>query len=112
MFIWPWLVPFGFQCMQTLDAKWTSSEKHSALVACMCSCYLGCVGAGYNRHVLRKQLGIHGNLLVDILLELFLPCCAVSQEWREVMKHKGHSLNTPIWDAAKNIKLKDLAPSL
>jgi len=100
MFIWAWCVPCGSLCMQTIDAKIVHTEnKNAALIACLCACCLGCIGAGYNRHLLREKLGIKGNFFIDLLFECFLPCCAVSQEWREVMKHQGKKLTTPIWEA-------------
>jgi Cys-rich protein (TIGR01571 family) len=102
MFIWAWCVPCGFLCMQTLDAKLSAPEdKNAAIIACLCGWYLGCIGVGYNRHILRSKLNIKGNIFVDILLECFLCCCAVSQEWRETMEHKSKGKGAPIWEVLK-----------
>lgn len=102
MFIWAWCVPCGTLCMQSLDAKLVHTEnENAAIIACLCAWCLGCIGSGYNRHLLRTKLKIKGSFIIDMLLECFCCCCAVSQEWREVMKHKGKNVTTPIWEAIK-----------
>jgi Cys-rich protein (TIGR01571 family) len=102
MALWACCVPFGCLCMQTLDAKLVTPEDSKApIIACLCSWGLCCFGAAYNRYILRSKLGLEGNILIDLVLEFLCCFCAVSQEWREVMRHKGKLSTTPIWEVLK-----------
>jgi Cys-rich protein (TIGR01571 family) len=88
--------------MQAINAKLVHLENSKgALVACLCAGCFCCLGAGYNRHLLSAKLAIKGNIWLDIVYECFIGCCAVSQEWREVMKLTNKPISTPIWAALK-----------
>jgi Cys-rich protein (TIGR01571 family) len=102
MFAWACCVPCGSVCMQAINAKLVHLEaSNGALVACLCAGFFCCIGAGYNRYLLSGKLAIKGNLCLDMVLECFIGCCAVSQEWREVMKLTNKPITTPIWAALK-----------
>ncbi|CAG9311969.1 unnamed protein product [Blepharisma stoltei] len=91
MFVWSLCIPCGLHCMQTCNAKHADPlNKHSALRAYLCVLFFGCVGASINRNLLRKSLNIKGNLFHDFA-HLIIPCCAVTQEWMQVMKVKKGS---------------------
>lgn len=97
MCLWAFLVPCGICCMQIVDAKVSDKEKSAPLVAGVFICCLGCIGGTLNRLRLRSKLNVEDNPLFDVLFSCFLPCCAVTQEWRETMlKHKGDH-KAPIW---------------
>ena len=87
--------------MQALNAKVTNEGhegKNAALVAFLLNCCLCYFGAAYNRMKVREKYSIQGNYFVDCLLECFCPCCAVTQEWREVMKRVRGDDDLKIWE--------------
>mmetsp|Transcript_4493 Transcript_4493/g.8663 ORF Transcript_4493/g.8663 Transcript_4493/m.8663 type:complete len:126 (-) Transcript_4493:177-554(-) len=86
MCLFAWCVPCGGVCMQALDAKLSNTkDTNAAVMACVCAWCLSCIGAGYNRSKLREIYGISGNFFIDCILHWFCGCCAVTQEWQEVM---------------------------
>ncbi|CAG9327464.1 unnamed protein product [Blepharisma stoltei] len=86
MFIWSICMPCGYHCMQTCDAKHAEPENRFAgLRAYSLVLFLGPIGASINRYMLRKTLKIKDNPIMD-LSHFCIPCCAVTQEWMQVMQ--------------------------
>lgn len=92
-------VPCGCCCMQIYDAKITNDvNKNAGLIAGLCVCLLGPIGAIYNRLKLRETLKIEDSVVADILLTLYVPCCAVTQEWMHTMSEKKGNPKLKIWE--------------
>jgi Cys-rich protein (TIGR01571 family) len=103
MCLWGCFVPCGYVCMQALDAKLTDSDKNAVVIAGALVCCLGCLGGIINRYRLRQKLSITDeSVLLDVLFWWFLPCCAVTQEYMQVMKVKKGNEKLPIWEAYKD----------
>jgi len=54
---------------------------------CMLVGLLGCIGIPFGpiiRWRIRQQKGIKGSMIMDTLLWMFCPCCALAQESQEV----------------------------
>lgn len=106
MCIFATCIPCGYYYMHALNAR-VSKDKpgdlKSACTAFCCVLGLQSFGASFNRMRIREVYSIeycsqclHGNYigeycriccswLVDLLTVCMCPCCAVVQEWREVM---------------------------
>ncbi|CAG9329039.1 unnamed protein product [Blepharisma stoltei] len=98
MCLWAWCVPGGICCMQVVDAKISDSEnKNAAFVACLCSCFLGCIGATFNRYKLREMLTINDSVIMDLLWYWWVPCFAVTQEWMTTMNRQKNNHKLLIW---------------
>lgn len=52
-----------------------------SLAVCCC-----CLGSAYNRVVVRRKYNYEGSYWHDLMLHCCCPVCAVTQEYREVMK--------------------------
>ena len=101
MCLWSWCIPCGSTCMQAVNAK-VINEGHDSSKHCwtafFCNCCLCYFGAAYNRMKVREKYSIQGNYFIDCLLECFCPCCAVTQEWRQVMDKENGDGDLKIWD--------------
>lgn len=81
------LVPCSCAFIQCIDSKLAFPESSEYCGAYFCA-FLCCVGMAYNRSQLRKKLSIEGNFFLDCICHSFCSCCAVVQEWREVVAFK------------------------
>ena len=103
MYLWACCVPCGMVCMQSLDAKLTNKDKNACLIAFLLDCCCGCIGGIINRHRLKVDLEITDeSIIMDILFWCFLPCCAATQEYMQVMKNKKGNEKLMIWEAYKD----------
>lgn len=102
MFAWSLCVPCGCVCMQAINAKLSDSDKNAPIIAALLLCCLGDIGGILNRYRLRTQLNIEDSIVADIVFWCFIPCCAVTQEYIEVMKQKGGGEKVLIWEALKD----------
>jgi Cys-rich protein (TIGR01571 family) len=85
--------------MQATAARLVVPDEDACLKACIFAVFLCCFGSGLNRSDIRKNLSIQGSYIEDCLLSWCVPCCAVVQEWREVMKVKGKDEDEYVWKA-------------
>jgi Cys-rich protein (TIGR01571 family) len=68
--------------------KTSNSYAISAFLLSACLC---CVGSAINRSRIRRKYEIGGCCLCDCLTHMFLPWCAITQEWRQVFE-KDHQI--------------------
>ncbi|CAG9315158.1 unnamed protein product [Blepharisma stoltei] len=102
MFAWAIFVPWGTACMHASEAKilMKSKDESVALKRFLCNACLCCFGCAWNRRALRKELVLDGNYFIDLMLWIFCPCCAATQEWQEVMVKKDKDSKVAIWNLA------------
>lgn len=98
-YLWSYCIPCGIACMQATNAKLVVPEDNAPIKACLFAVFLCCFGTGLNRTEIRKHLSINGSYVEDCILTWCLPCCAMVQEWREVMKTKGKPEDEFVWKA-------------
>ena len=98
-YLWSYCIPCGIACMQATTARLVVPEENASIKACLFAVFLCCFGTGLNRSDIRKNLSINGTYLEDCFLTWCLPCCAMVQEWREVMKAKGKDEDEVVWKA-------------
>merc|ERR1712013_366806 len=96
MCLWSWCIPCGMQCMQCVDANHALGSG-TGIKAFFCSFCLCCIGAAFNRGELRNKMDIEGTFIMDCLFEFCCPCCAITQEWQEVMGKFQKDPKKPIW---------------
>ena len=104
MCLFAWCVPFGYACMQAFNAKVTTKETNEAIKAFILTWCCCCFGAGYNRQQLRDKFEIQGSYMMDCLCHWCCGCCAVTQEWMEVMERNGKKRGDNICAAADLVK--------
>ncbi|CAG9326051.1 unnamed protein product [Blepharisma stoltei] len=98
MFGWACLVPCGFCCMQIDNAKVSNDvDSNAGLIAGLCVCCLGPIGAIYNRYKLRQALKVDDDIIADVLQTVYLPCCTVTQEWQHTMSERKSNPRVAIW---------------
>mmetsp|Transcript_32944 Transcript_32944/g.57741 ORF Transcript_32944/g.57741 Transcript_32944/m.57741 type:complete len:118 (-) Transcript_32944:342-695(-) len=79
------LVPFGVCFLQSKAIALLHQNDAYCLPflrPLICCCY----GAAWNRHEVREEIKIEGDYCSDLLVHMFCPCCATTQEYREVKR--------------------------
>ena len=86
----------GYIGIGIVQAQASDIHDRNKVMPCICSSFLCCIGAGYNRTNTRKYLKIKGSYLVDCLIYITpICCCASVQEYNECATRKKDVIRVP-----------------